>query len=414
MTEANTPLYSLREGRWFKLICGASFQHLPAIRSLVLVYAWAGADCVDVAADPAVIAAARSALQAAAQLKAALPAALPASASPAPTPVDAATAATSGTILESQGLPWLMVSLNDGEDPHFRKAFFDPHHCPSDCDRPCERICPTHAIYAPLVPTSEPAAGVSEALCYGCGRCVPVCPYDRITTASRQATPDRLIPGLIAAGIDAIEIHTQIGREVAFRQLWAAIAPHLSHLKLIAVSCHDDHLDPANYVNYLRSLTAILTPDLAQHPACALVWQTDGRPMSGDLGAGATRAAIALGQRVAAAGLPGFVQLAGGTNDRTVPKLRSMGLIPSIAGVAYGGAARSRLQPLLDQLALREAIAGRVLPIESQPDLWTAAVVTARSLIAPLKDSGAEFLNSAPGTASGDLSPLSTTAPRPP
>jgi Fe-S-cluster-containing hydrogenase component 2 len=282
-----------------------------------------------------------------------------------------------------------MVSLNDGEDPHFRKAFFDPYHCPSDCDRPCERVCPTHAIYAPLVPPAEPVAGVSEALCYGCGRCVTVCPYDRIATTSRQATPDRLIPELIAAGIDAIELHTQIGREGAFRQLWTAIAPQLPHLKLVAVSCHDDHLDPARYVDYLRSLAAIVTPDLAQHPDCALVWQTDGRPMSGDLGAGSTRAAIALGQRVAAAGLPGFVQLAGGTNDRTVPKLQSMGLFPTIAGVAYGGAARSRLQPLLDQLALREAISGQVLPIESQPDLWATAVAAARSLIAPLKETRA-------------------------
>ncbi|NEP44730.1 MAG: 4Fe-4S ferredoxin, partial [Okeania sp. SIO2H7] len=63
MTKRYYPLNSLKEGRWFKLICGASFQHLPAVRNLTLVYALAGADCVDVAADPAAIAAAREALQ---------------------------------------------------------------------------------------------------------------------------------------------------------------------------------------------------------------------------------------------------------------------------------------------------------------------------------------------------------------
>lgn len=401
MTEANTPLYSLREGRWFKLICGASFQHLPAIRSLVLVYAWAGADCVDVAADPAVIAAARSALDAATRLSSTLPP----SPFPAVAPWGVPTASARGVI----GVPWLMVSLNDGEDPHFRKAFFDPHHCPSDCDRPCERVCPTHAIHVPLVPQAAQTTGVSEALCYGCGRCVPVCPYDLIATTARQATPDRLIPELIAAKIDAIEIHTQIGRERAFQRLWGAITPYLGDLKGVAVSCHDDRPNPTDYLDYLRLLAGVLAPDLARHPDCALVWQTDGRPMSGDLGTGTTRAAIALGQRVAAAGLPGFVQLAGGTNAHTVPKLQRMGLIPTLAGVAYGGAARSRLQPLLDQLALREAIAGTILPIESQPDLWAAAVAAARSLVAPLKTSRAAL-----GMESKEDAALAAPAPRPP
>lgn len=401
MTEANTPLYSLREGRWFKLICGASFQHLPAIRSLVLVYAWAGADCVDVAADPAVIAATRSALEAATRLSATLP--------QSPFPAAATWGVPTVSASGPMGVPWLMVSLNDGEDPHFRKAFFDPHHCPSDCDRPCERVCPTHAIHVPLVPKSAQTLGVSEALCYGCGRCVSVCPYDRIATTARQATPDRLIPELIAANIDAIEIHTQIGRERAFQHLWGAIVPYLGDLKGVAVSCHDDRPNSTDYLDYLRLLAGMLAPDLARYPDCVLVWQTDGRPMSGDLGTGTTRAAIALGQRVAAAGLPGFVQLAGGTNDHTVPKLQRMGLIPTLAGVAYGGAARSRLQPLLDQLALREAITGQILPIESQPDLWAAAVAAARSLVAPLKTSRAVSGTEPAGDAS-----LAATAPRPP
>ena len=50
-----SPVNSLTEGNWFKLICGASYQHLPSIRNLALVYTLAGADCIDVAADKAVI-----------------------------------------------------------------------------------------------------------------------------------------------------------------------------------------------------------------------------------------------------------------------------------------------------------------------------------------------------------------------
>ena len=59
MKDRDSPLKSLENGNWFKLICGASYQHLPDIRNLALVYTLAGADCIDVAADPATIAAAQ-------------------------------------------------------------------------------------------------------------------------------------------------------------------------------------------------------------------------------------------------------------------------------------------------------------------------------------------------------------------
>ena len=154
-------LQSLEQGSWFKLICGASFQHLPAVRTLVLAYTLAGADCIDLAADPAVIAAAQAALVVAKTL-----------------------------VAESQqrgfsfngNLPLLMVSLNDGEDPHFRKAEFDPGSCPPSCPRPCENICPAQAIVFDTIANNY--SGVIPEKCYGCGRCIPVCPYSIIRTSS--------------------------------------------------------------------------------------------------------------------------------------------------------------------------------------------------------------------------------------
>ena len=125
MTDLLTPLQSLKHGNWFKLICGASFQHLPAVRNLTLAYTLAGADCIDVAADPAVIAATQEALLVAKSL---------------------ADDAQKRGFAFTGDLPLLMVSLNDGEDPHFRKAEFNSQDCPSDCSRPCEKICPAQAI----------------------------------------------------------------------------------------------------------------------------------------------------------------------------------------------------------------------------------------------------------------------------
>ncbi|MEM9008819.1 MAG: 4Fe-4S ferredoxin, partial [Cyanobacteria bacterium P01_F01_bin.86] len=59
MTTLRNPLNSLSLGQWFKLICGASYQDVAAVRNLSLIYSLAGADCIDVAADLAVVHAAR-------------------------------------------------------------------------------------------------------------------------------------------------------------------------------------------------------------------------------------------------------------------------------------------------------------------------------------------------------------------
>jgi Fe-S-cluster-containing hydrogenase component 2 len=383
------PLESLQRGNWFKLICGASFQHLPAIHNLALAYTLAGVDCIDVAADPVVVASTRKSID----------------------------LAVSKWLHQARSRgypayhpPWLMVSLNDGEDPHFRKAQFDPHHCPSSCPRPCERVCPTQAIVFPHSQDENVAthSGVIEEQCYGCGRCLLVCPIQHITTRSYVSTPASVAP-LVLQGVDAVEIHTQVGRLADFCRLWSAIAPYLTQLKLIAISCPQGE----GMVDYLWALH-----DQISSCPCPVIWQTDGRPMSGDIGDGTTHAAIKLGQAVLAAGPPGYVQLAGGTNRHTVTKLKSLGLLnPSlqskpeqvspllrqrryVAGVAYGSYARGLLAPLLDSLRLRAestvmqptaeyeqngSSGYGIERLEEYPDLLWQAVELAYSLTSALK-----------------------------
>lgn len=342
------PHRSLQMGHWVKLICGASYQDMPTIRRLVMIYALAGVDCIDVAADGAVIAAARQGLEDAAQLVGYL--------------------GNRSHLIP--GLPWLMVSLNDSEDPHFRKAHFDAARCPAECDRPCEPICPTAAIQF----AGPNQVGVTAELCYGCGRCIAVCPIGNIEAQPYLANPEAFSIEQLSH-IDAVEIHTQTGHQAQFAQLWQRLQTWRPYLKLVSISCPDHD----QVVPYLWDLYHLMAP--LEVP---LIWQADGRPMSGDLGKGTTHATIRLTQKMLEAGPPGYVQPAGGTNGYTVDKLLNLGLVnpalptfqPSaphpdarsslqsagvanpdlalapktIAGIAYGSYARSQVLPLLDAL----------------------------------------------------------------
>ena len=354
-TQTTTPLTALQQGQWVKLICGASYQHLPVIRDLALVYTLAGVDCIDMAADAAVVAAVQSGVEAALELVTQIPNSF-------------------------RHRPWLMVSLNDGEDPHFRKAVLGTVACATACPQPCEAVCPAGAIRP--VNGQRPVALVAER-CYGCGRCLPVCPVGVLEAESRRVEVSAIATHLLPH-IDAIEIHTQPGRQSDFARLWQTLTPATAHLKLVAVSCPDG---PA-HLRYLHQVYKILQPQPA-----LLVWQTDGRPMSGDIGSGTTHAAIKLAQKVLNAGLPGYVQLAGGTNNHTLTKLKQRKLLGpvsgpadnlggtavsvtrTVAGVAYGSYARRLVLPYLTETGSIEADRARL----------RQAVQLAQTLTTPLR-----------------------------
>jgi Fe-S-cluster-containing hydrogenase component 2 len=367
------PSLALAQGCWFKLICGASYQYLPAIRNLALVYTLAGVDCIDVAADVAVVTAARAGITAAFPFR----------------------QAAADRLGIAPGQPWLMISLKDGEDPHFRKAYFEATNCPQDCSQPCVSICPADAI-APTAPPRLPANQTLQVIpdrCYGCGRCLPVCPPAIIEAHSLQTTVAAIAPQLVPQ-VEAIEIHTQVGRQTEFARCWQTLRPYLSSLKLVSISCPDgDYPDGQgsttdDLIHYLQTLYQIMQP---LPGSLHLIWQTDGRSMSGDIGKGTTHSAIKLGQKVLNARLPGHVQLAGGTNQYTVDKLKQRQLLrlhsslprqpgpsqswPTISGIAYGSYARRLVQPLIDP----------PWPLETLPDNLWRAVSLAHTLVSQLK-----------------------------
>lgn len=304
----NHPLSSLSAGKWFKLICGASSHDTPAIHNLCAVYTAAGADCIDVACDAAIVRAARAGIA----------------------------EGMSRRIAREE--PLLMVSVNAAEDPHFRKATFDIRGCPPECERPCEVVCPAVAI---------DNMGVMMDRCYGCGRCIPVCPLGIIDTIKQVHDAAEVCN--VLEMVEAVEIHTGPGQIEEFGKLWNRIREVARGLQVVAVSIPDFGEDEVlgRGLNLMWKVMGEGGVFVAGGPY--LIWQADGRPMSGDIGRGTAHASVRLGKRIrrllTRAGVPGEVQLAGGTNDATVPFLRREGMLrgmgaESVAGIAVGGYAR--------------------------------------------------------------------------
>ncbi|MQM02964.1 hypothetical protein Taro_035738 [Colocasia esculenta] len=212
--------------------------------------------------------------------------------------------------------------------------------------------------------------------------------------------------------VDAIEIHTS-GRLDMPSNHFNRIAWQAIHLGLVASPIWQQafliwytkvSLPHAgeSVVNAMNNLYSVMETSLQ----CHNLWQLDGRPMSGDIGRGATKDAINFAVHLAAVGNrpPGFLQLAGGTNSHTVDCLKKVGLfqtwaIPDrtegkasftasngslqalIGGVAYGGYARKVVGQVLNQLSTQH---GRI-QIEDYPEHLLQALREALSLVGPVK-----------------------------
>ena len=323
---------ALKKGNWVKLICGASNQDLPAIADLCAIYATAGVNCIDVAADAAVFHAAREAIN----------------------------------LVETKNgsKPWLMISISDGKDEHFRKAWFNPKICPMDCPRPCQQICPAKAI--------QGSNGVNPKRCYGCGRCIPTCPLGLINEQDRRIGIKDFAPLLAELQPDAIEIHTAPGRTEAFENTVSEIMSANVRFKRIAVSC--------GLQGYGINTEELAKELWARHKCLTkydqkAIWQLDGRRMSGDLGKGAATVAVSLWKKIKHIAPPGPLQLAGGTNKFTIKYIPKKE--PGPAGVAFGGMARKLIQPWLIEAQARN------ISLRDWPEGWQEALSEANELISP-------------------------------
>tara|TARA_B100000963_G_scaffold258123_1_gene226511 strand:+ start:820 stop:1815 length:996 start_codon:yes stop_codon:yes gene_type:complete len=322
----------INSNKWVKLICGASNEDKGSIEDLCAIYSAAGVDYIDIAADPSVAEAARNGIN-----------------------------WSKKTFGKDPGL---MISISDGKDIHFRKAKFDPERCPPDCKRPCENICPTYAI-------SE--FGISKNKCYGCGRCISSCPLNLISEYEYQLSQDSLRDILLKIKPDAVEIHTEINRKDSFIKIANIIKDSGIQLKKISVSCGltQSNAKPEDLAKAFWERFEILSQHNVQ-----LIWQLDGRPMSGDIAASTAKAAVKLWEKMQPILPPGLIQLAGGTNGNTYNYL-DKNKIPD--GIAFGSVARKLVQPLIEDTFKTNQ------KIYENPEKMALAIAKAKTLLIPWK-----------------------------
>ena len=321
--------------KWVKLICGASNEDIIAIEDLCAIYSAAGVDYIDVAAEQSIVQAARNGIKWAKEF--------------------------------FGSSPGLMISISDGKDIHFRKAKFDPLLCPPNCPRPCENICPTSAI---------DNFGITENKCYGCGRCINSCPLNLITEYEYNLSKNDLSLILRNTKPDAVEIHTEISSIEPFLKIINIIKNTKIKLKKLSVSCglNQSAKEPKEPKELLKALWERY--EILTELNIPIIWQLDGRPMSGDLAPSAGRDAVKLFEKIGSNLPPGLIQLAGGTNANT-HELLNINNYPD--GIAFGGYARKIMQPFIEFASKNNK------KLYEYPESMAAAIQEAKKLIQPWK-----------------------------
>ncbi len=142
---------------------------------------------------------------------------------------------------------------------------------------------------------------------------------------------------------NAVEINTGINLLDSFIKVISILKSSGMKLDKISISCGLNQSfkkaqEPEDLLKALWERYEILNElDIP------LIWQLDGRPMSGDHAPTSSRDAVKLFEKIGSDLPSGLIQLAGGTNEKTHELLNSNNL-PD--GIAFGSAARKIKQPL--------------------------------------------------------------------
>lgn len=292
----------LNSKKCFKLVCGAGNENLEEVEKLVYLYSKAGCNVFDVSANIDVIKSAKKGLE-------------------------------RSEIKENR---FISVSVGIKGDPHVNKAFIEPEKC-SKCGT-CEKFCLQNAISNGIVDKKK---------CIGCSKCVEHCPFVAITLQNFPTDLKKIIPKIVAEGVDCIEFHAITDDENEVEEKWQILSDNFDGILSICI-------DRAKLSN--EKVVQRLQKMLAQRKDYTTIIQADGSPMSGGVDDyKTTLQAVAMAELVQKQNFPAFILISGGTNSKTKELANLCNL--DINGIAIGSYARKIVKDYLcDKMSEAEAL----------------------------------------------------------
>lgn len=310
----------LKEGKYFKLVCGAGNENIEEVRKLGMVYTLAGANGFDVSAKPQVVEACIEGIDRAYQWSEKLG-------------------------IKIQNRPFITVSVGMPGDHHVRKAYIIDSCV--ECNK-CIPVCPTDAIPKELV--------IIRELCIGCGACEEACPkkVDAIRYEHDGKVLLDILPECLEAGAENIELHAAVPSDDQIMEEWKTVSD-VQPNNFISMCVDRNHLSSSALVDRVKQAKEIAGE--------RLMIQADGVPMSGGKDDfNTTLQAIATTDILRKNFKEVPLIMSGGTNSRTV-QLAQMCTV-KYNGIAIGTHARKIVNQYLghpqfysDEDNLRKAIA---------------------------------------------------------
>lgn len=304
---------ALEKHQYHKLIIGAALKDHKAIENYSYLFTHAEANVIDISAFPHSVISAKVGIQKA--------------------------------IKENPQLekPTIMVSVNIGKDPHFRRIEVDFDNC-TNCLL-CVPSCPSDAFSI-----KEQKLKYDIDLCFACSNCLDDCSFDALHYNDWSAYRPETFGELAELGAGAFEIHLNNDLD-AFKNFYRS----LDKLPEDFIQSFSIGSEMMNKKELLEASSTIIKEVYdAYGPSKEIILQVDGIPISGakDLKQEKDMVSIESAKLVLehlfdqAPANPVYLQLAGGIDEKSLAKA-FLSSAP-VNGVAIGSSARKKLQETLD------------------------------------------------------------------
>lgn len=327
----------LEAGKYFKLVCGAGNENAEEVRRLTVIYVLAGCNGLDVSATPEIVKACVSGIDTAYKL-----------------------APQFGKKISTR--PFITISVGMRGDHHVRKAFI-VDDCVS-CGK-CIPVCPTDAISSTF--------DVIQENCIGCGNCEAVCPPKVAAIQYKHNARElvEILPGCLSLGAENIELHAAVANSASIMREWQTISDAQPD-NFISMCLDRFHLSNTHLIERIRQAFEIAGD--------RLIIQADGVPMSGGSDDfNTTLQAIAIADIINKdlikkdrkyMKLP--ILLSGGTNSKT----REMAELCDIpfSGVSIGTYARKLVKKYVENINFDNDLKGLGKAVEIAENLINRSV----------------------------------------